>query len=167
MGARRGDGGGGRLDRGWLDGYAKGGAWMCNNNPRAANSAAARHSDRSTGSNATTAYYVSPSLRSNVTLPFSLSLSLSPFPALLRSLLRYLRLSFSLCFSPLLSSIIRPIVPSLFNRVASVVSRFSRLAVFLVLPFSLPWPPQFAHSPPVIYMRARGTSTRNHSPRRV
>lgn len=48
----------------WLDGYAKGGARMCNNTtPSApANSAAARHSDRSTGSNATTAYYASPSL---------------------------------------------------------------------------------------------------------
>ena len=89
------------------------------------------------------------------------TLSLSLSPPFLRSLLSYLCLSFSLCFSPLLSSIIRSIVPSLFNRVASVVSRFSRLAVFLVLPFSLPWPPQFAHPlppHPVIYMRARGTS---------
>lgn len=65
---------------GWgVDGYAKGGAWMCNNNPRPANSAAARHSDRSTGSNATTAYYASPSLRPNV---FSLSRSPSFPPAI-------------------------------------------------------------------------------------
>lgn len=88
------------MDRGWLDGYAKGGAWMCNNNPRRANSAAASHSARSTGSNATTAYYASSFLQRNV----------SPF----RFHPLTLGLSFSLCFSPvsLHPSLVRPPSPS-------------------------------------------------------
>lgn len=100
----------------WLDGYAKGGAWMCNNTtPVPANSAAARHSDRSTGSNATTAYYASPSLCLPI-FPSSLCFSIRPSihsPLRPRSFPSHPLLGFSLCFSLVARSLFNPRLPSI------------------------------------------------------
>lgn len=91
----------------WLDGYAKGGAWMCNNTtPVPANSAAARHSDRSTGSNATTAYYASPSLCLPIFPPslcFPIRPSIHPFPSS-----SFVSFPLGLCFSLVASSLFNP-----------------------------------------------------------
>lgn len=94
----------------WLDGYAKGGAWMCNNTtPVPANSAAARHSDRSTGSNATTAYYASPSLCLPIFPPslcFPIHPSIHPFPSS-----SFVSFPLGLCFSLVASSLFNPPPP--------------------------------------------------------